>query len=496
MDFLDPRKRRAHSIRLMVGYVLVAIAIILGAVLLFNAASGYGVNTKTGEIIQNGLLFVDSFPGGADISLNNKSQGSRTSARLILPAGNYKLTLKKDSYRTWERNFNLPERSIARFVYPFLFPVKPQIQPLRNYSSSPIFMSQSPDKHWLLVESPSSAGNAVTFDQYDTGDLTLAPKLLTLPPALLANSDSSEQSLKEVEWSTDNKHVLLQHNYQGGSEFIIFNRDSPADSFNVNQLFNISPSQVSLRDKKIDQLYIFNQASGELQLGDTSKVILAPLLKRVLAFKSSGQNLITYVTDLNMSSGQVQARIWDSSKSYPLYTFDAGTNYLVEMAQFQGHWYYVAGSDSDERVNIYKDPLSGLKDPSIGKAIPLLSLHIKGADKISFSTNTRFIEAEAGQTLAVYDIETQSSYHYTLTAPLSSQLHWMDGHRLIATSQNAVFISDYDSTNQQLLVPTSYSQGGFFDRSYKQFLTVAPSADSSSFSLENVDMRAGADLPK
>ena len=95
MDFLDPKKRRAYNIRLMIGYALLSTAIILGTVILVYAVYGYGINTKTGQIIQNGLLFVDSNPSGATISISGSSQTSTTSARLILPAGNYTLTLSK-----------------------------------------------------------------------------------------------------------------------------------------------------------------------------------------------------------------------------------------------------------------------------------------------------------------------------------------------------------------------------------------------------------------
>src|SRR3990167_6869978 len=67
MDFLDPRKRRAHHIRLMIGYGLMAVAIVLTATILVYWAYGYGFNTKTGGVVENGLLFVDSahHPGGA-----------------------------------------------------------------------------------------------------------------------------------------------------------------------------------------------------------------------------------------------------------------------------------------------------------------------------------------------------------------------------------------------------------------------------------------------
>jgi hypothetical protein len=114
MDFLDPRRKRFNLLQLFAGYILVAIAIGLGTIILVYAAYGYSVNTKNGNIVENGLLFVDSQPGGAKIYLNNKSINSNTSARLVLPAGDYSLKLARDGYRDWTRKFTLDEHSVAR----------------------------------------------------------------------------------------------------------------------------------------------------------------------------------------------------------------------------------------------------------------------------------------------------------------------------------------------------------------------------------------------
>src|SRR5579871_947654 len=151
MDFLDPRKRRANRNRLFFGYVLVSIAILLGAVILVYSAYGYGINTKTGDIVQNGLLFLDSKPSGADIYINGQNHGSKTSARLILPAAKYTVILKRSGYRDWTKTFSLQEHSISRFVYPFLFPLKPSPVPLKSYTAEPPLATASPDRHWLLV---------------------------------------------------------------------------------------------------------------------------------------------------------------------------------------------------------------------------------------------------------------------------------------------------------------------------------------------------------
>lgn len=492
MDFLDPRKRRAHSIRLMVGYFLVAIAIGLGGWLLLKAASGYGVDPKTGNVIQNGLLFVDSKPGGADIYINDQLQGTQTAARLILPVGDYRLTLKKAGYRAWERDITLNERSVTRYVYPLLLPLEPQPKTVKTYPKNPPLITQSPDRHWLLVQRPETSNASVTFDEFDTTDLSKSPRVLVIPNGLLTSFTSS--TLKEVEWSTDNKHLLLSHDFKGGNEFVIFNRDVPAESINVNKLFDISPTEVVMRNKKIDQLYVFSLKSGELQIANTTNSRVTPLLKAVLAFKPSNANLISYVTSQNAPSGQAIARIWDGNQSYALYTFKAGSRYLIDEAQFQGHWYYVVGSNMDERVNIYRDPLDGLKNPAIGRAVPMLSLNIMDASRVSFSSNTRFIAAEAGQKLAIYDLEAQTIYRYTLENKLPEILHWMDGHRLIGITNGLVFVTDYDATNQQTLVPTNYSRGGYFDTNYEQLFTTNVTNDGVI--LQSVDMRAGVDLPR
>jgi len=498
MDFLDPRKRRHYHIRLILGYVLVAIVIGLGTVIIVYGANGYGINTKTGQIVQNGLLFVDSKPGSAEIYLNNSDQHAATSSRLVLPAGNYSLTLKKDGYKDWSRSFTLAEQSIGRYVYPFLFPSKPVVTNLKTYEAQPAFMTQSPDRKWLLVENNSASTKTLAFDQYDTTTLDKTSPDVTsvsLPADILSNY-TADSTFKEVEWSTDNNHVLLQHYFAGGNEFIVFNRDKPEQSINVNKLFGITPSLVSLRDKKIDQLYIYDQAAKTLQLGDTnSKQLAQPLLKNVLAFKPYGKNIVTYITDAGQPTGKVAAKIYSSGQTYKFNEFSAGSKYLIDAAQFQSHFYYVAGSDTSDRISIYKDPISDIRDPNIGKALPVIALHDPGATWVKFSENTRFIGVENGQDFAVYDLETLTSYQYPLSDPLAGDMHWMDGHRFIGASGGNVFVMDYDGINKRAVTPTLLSQGAFFSREYNHLLTLA-TANDGSIALQDVDMRAGNDLPK
>jgi hypothetical protein len=98
MDFLDPNKKRSNKIKLYAGYILIAIAISMGATVLLFANAGYRLDGN-GNITQNGLLFVNSHPSGADVyveGINSKKKyNDKTDTKFDLLEGRYKVTLKK-----------------------------------------------------------------------------------------------------------------------------------------------------------------------------------------------------------------------------------------------------------------------------------------------------------------------------------------------------------------------------------------------------------------
>ncbi len=117
MDYLDPKKRSRHTIILMVGYVLVGVAIVIGTLVLLYQAYGFGLN-KNGKVIQNGLFFFSSQPHPAQIYVNGALKSVKTNTRLSLPAGVYEVTLRRDGYRDWRRTIALEGGSVEQFRLP------------------------------------------------------------------------------------------------------------------------------------------------------------------------------------------------------------------------------------------------------------------------------------------------------------------------------------------------------------------------------------------
>jgi hypothetical protein len=283
MDFLDPNKNRAHTTRLLIGYILVAIAVAMAALILLFQSLGYDVDRRTGQVIQNGLVFLSTKPDTASIYLNGQLNRSRTNTRLPIPAGQYKVELKSANYRDWKRSFYLEGGKVERIDYPILFPIKLKTADTQLYSAAPGLTTQSPDLRWLLVQQP---GSDTVFDNFDLNNTNQAPSTLILPPDLLTPAEGTH-TLTVTEWASDNKHVLVKHDYTGGSEYVMLDRENIASSLNINKLIGSPTAIVSLRDKRYDKLLIYELKTLALETYDTKSKQLLPLLQKVISFMAA-----------------------------------------------------------------------------------------------------------------------------------------------------------------------------------------------------------------
>lgn len=478
MDFLDPKKKRHHLIRLYIGYVLIGLIIAMGSIILLLQSYGYGVDRKTGQIIQNGLVFVAAQPEQADIYLNNKLVKSRDTARLVLPEGSYTLELKRDGYRSWKRSFNLLGGSLERFVYPFLFPEKLEPVEQQRYATPPGFATQSPDRRWLLVQQP---GQLVAFDVFDANDPKKAVVPLTLPASLFTASD--KHTTKLVEWSTDNRHVLVEHIFTTGHEFVVIDREAPAESVNINKSFNRTPTQVAMRDKRFDRLYLYDQTAQRLDFATLKDGAIKPVQSGVLAFKSHSEDMLVFATTQNAEMGKANIMVQDGQGTYRLREVTADAKYLLDIASFDGRWYIVAGAPTEHKVYVYKDPLPVLKHQTNVPLVPATVLRVNTVPTdVSFSANARFVAVQGGQDFAVYDAEADRTYRYHQDLAFAPDDHarWMDGHRLYAVIGGKLTVFDYDGINQQTLTPNLPGMLPFFDRDYKLLYNIAPSSGTAA----------------
>jgi hypothetical protein len=489
MDFLDPRKQRYHMARLIVGYVLIGLAVLGATVVLLYQAHGFGLG-KNGEVVQNGFVFLSSQPQGAQIYIDNKLHKDTTSSRLQLPEGTYNIRLSRDGYHTWQRTVDVVGGTVVRFDYPLLVPNTLTPTPIKNYPASPAFATQSPDRRWLLVQQVNSALGFDIFDLRDPKKVTANSTTITLPSSVVTAGTSTGQSWSLLEWSTDNQHVILTHNYTGGSEYILVDHNQPDKSVNLTKILGLTAGQVvSLRDKKFDKYYIFDPAAKTLGTATLDAPTPAPALSGVLGYKSYGNDMILYATEAGATAGQVMTMLKDGDVTYKIREVGSAGPYLMDLAQYDGDWYVGVGASSDNKVYVFKNPQATRRSGKVANLVPVQVLRVTAPNYLAFSSNTRFIMIENGTSFAVYDAETDKGYTYATTAPLDAgQPHatWMDGHRITYVSGGKVIEFDYDYLNNQSLVAGTPGLAPYFDRDYRYIFTLTPPAAATGQSVFTV----------
>lgn len=484
MDFLDPKKSRAHTIRLITGYVLVAIAVILATTLLLYTASGFGV--KQGKVIQNGLVFISSNPSGANIYLNDQLHNDRSNARLILPAGTYTMKLTRDGYRDWQRALTVEGGSVDHFDYPLLIPQQLVPAAVSGYVTPPALATESPDRRWLLVQ---PTGQTTSFDVYDLRNperVRETKTSITLPANVFGLPQTGTRILELVEWSRDNDHVLFKHIVGEQSEYVMLSRTKPEESFNLTRRLQLAAGMaVSLQDKKFDRYFIHDAAAQTLSTATSNEIKPVSLLTGVIDYKTYGQDVVLYTTTADAPEGKVSVKLYQDKQTYQIRNLTSHDAYLLDITAYDGRWYAAVGSAPEGHVYLYEDPVKRIKRDTSLPPVPVDILKVAAPNYIEFSANSQFLMVENGQDIAVFDVENERSHTYRIDKPIAApQTHvtWMDGYHLRYVSAGTVTIFDYDGTNMQALSAGTANYLAFFDTAYQTLYSLAPAGSEAAVS--------------
>lgn len=211
------RSQKRIAISLLTFFVVLG-----GTILISLLARGYRPDFQEKELKPTGLLVVNSFPKGAQVFINGKLT-TATNQTINLPPGEYRVTIKKPGFSSWEKNITL-EKEIVTNIDAYLFPLAPDLKALTfSPTLNPLL---SPDGTKLIYFSPQEKENpqdqnatqtATLLPQERGGiwliDLTEKPLGRSFQPRLLVKTpqDLSLEQI-ETEWSPDSRQILLTIN--------------------------------------------------------------------------------------------------------------------------------------------------------------------------------------------------------------------------------------------------------------------------------------------
>jgi len=490
MDFLDPVAKKKKTRRLFFGYGLVTILISLATYVLAATAVGYEVFDFGDDVVQNGLLFLDSKPVSATISVDGKLEDDSTDTKLTLNGGEYTITLNQTGYSSWSKKIAIEGGKVRFVIYPRLIPTILTPTKLADLPANTGFTSQSPDLRWLVVQQNA---DLPAIDIFDPQNLSSPATGGVFPASILSNASGDYGDFEVVSWADDNRHFLLLQKLPNGQQsYLLIDRENLDLSVNLSTVFGVNPTSVSFKDKKKDKFYMYFATGGLLRLADLeTSTIGEPILDQVLAYQSSGSDLIVYATTKDATAGKVAVKIFHKDTSYTMseLNFDGSNKYFLELSNFEGSWYYAVGSGASTQVQIFRNPLNFIAAKTPIPAAQLATLKAGIPESISFSPKLqRFIMVRSGQSVAVYDAEEAKSYRYDLpfTVDTFAKLSWAGPYHLQTVAGGKLQLLEFDGQNSRELLIVRGVTPGYFSKDFKTLYSISPTATASSLDLTSL----------
>lgn len=475
MEFIDPKLKQRRSKRLKIGYALLTLLVGLATYILVMTAKGYQILQSDGQVVQNGIIFLDSKPVSADIFINGKKEDSKTEMRLTVPESEYEITLKAEGYKDWTKRITLEGGRVLFINYPRLLPSNLISNDLKAYSGDGNgFFTQSPDRKWILLQ-PDSSNSEINV--IDTSQINQPQNVTIMPPEVFGANGGKLGKIEVVEWSSDNVHFLVKHTgVDGVINFAILNREDFSKSININKLFNIQPTKVSLIGSKIDRVYLYLADGGLLRTGDVkSKTLSDKIIDQVLDFKTINDKILMYATTKNSTNGKVSIKATDENKIIPIgeVDFDPSGVYLMDAGQFAGDWYYATGSNAQQRVLIYKNPQNFTESTKDKTPNVLLSIRSTPPIKMSFSAQKRFILVQGTDFFNTYDTDTKNLYKTPLVNTDGlSYLSWIDEFMVQYYKDGKLWLTEFDGKNTREITESKYGTVGYLSGNHERLYTL------------------------
>ena len=93
---------------------------------------GYQFNSKDLKIEQNSLVQYDSFPRGAQVSIDGNAFNLTQTKGLIVP-GQHQFTMKLNGYEPWQKTLDIKAGTVTHLVYARMIPEKKESTNLKEY---------------------------------------------------------------------------------------------------------------------------------------------------------------------------------------------------------------------------------------------------------------------------------------------------------------------------------------------------------------------------
>ncbi|MBR5621254.1 PEGA domain-containing protein [Candidatus Saccharibacteria bacterium] len=423
------RKKKWRTIKLVITEIIMIIAVIVTVILLTFFAMGYRVD-KDGELDQQGLFQIQSFPTGATVTIDDDVLLSHTNTSKLVSAGDHTITLTKDGYDSWTKTVTSKLGWLIKIAYPRLFLKNRTVENVQELTEELSFFAPAANHDAVAY----STNNNPKWTLLDVRGDTAVKKELDLTDAL------SGLVVKNVTWNEDSNKVLVQASRGDKIEWLVVSISNPENTINLNQEFDMDFATVEFMDDSGDKLIALQSDANMRTIDVANKTISGVLAKQVSTFTHNGDKIFYLTTDNEVKISQ------SDEDDIIVASFGEGQKIKILASSYLDTKYLAVLEDNKFRVYTGDYPSSGhsLKDMTVALEEELEFT----PDELKSAGYNELFVARSGLDMAVFDAEIDKLSTFKLPG---EQMFFMDPYLVGTISDNNLVVSDFDGTNIRTL---------------------------------------------
>lgn len=423
------------------------IVLIIVAIVTFFML-GYRLNVN-GGVEQYAFLQFASNPSGAYIDVDGSVIG-KTPNKTSVPAGEHKITITKDGYKTWTKTVTITSGTLTWLDYALLIPSDLTNESVMNIDS--VYDSlTSRDNNYILIQ---KSANLPDFIVVNVSSSSTSSSSISIPDTIYTNTGSIN-TYQIMSWDESERYVLIKHTYDNSVEWIVLDTQNVSSSVNLTKTFDISISKAEFIGNNGNSIYVLN--SGDLRKLDISSgTISKTLISDVTDFNYYNEsNMVTYTTVT--TSGDTKERnvgIYNgSSDPYILRTidYDENTPLLIATTHYFNEDYIAIAEGKKIDILGGSYPTSNSDSSDNLSVIETLTLS-NNVESLSFSPSGEFAFIRSGELVATYDLEYENLSSMTIDGLKSSdRVKWLNDNYIWYNIDGNLTIREFDGDNQNTI---------------------------------------------
>ncbi len=444
--------KRKKQAQLAFIYSLMTVTVIMIVTVLVLVMQGYRFNRFDGKVEQGGLVQFDSKPNGASVDVDTVRLANQTPNKITVTAGEHTFTLSKPGYTTWKKTTNIVPGTVLWLNYIRLFPATPIVQDVATLNGVDSSLP-SPD-HNYLATIPVAGEPVVVLTRTNSDTVDVVRTSIPLDMYTVATDPKSQQFVLKS-WDRDNRYVIIQHNYDGQTEFLSYDTRGSNETKNISKSLGVDAKKVVYQVGHSDIVYILT-ANGELRRGHLGNVTLSgPLVANVQDFNQFDESLLTYTTGIDTVTKQRSVGYLTNgaskSRTVRSYTDDGSAPLSMRIGKYYGDHYLVIAYG--QKAEIY-DATIPSSDAANGPMLDIMTtFDTPGVVRYTgFAPGeNRFVYAQTDTSYVAYDLEWEAKYTTPFAATPTRELDWEDGFHTTDTTGGSLAQYDYDGTNKYIV---------------------------------------------